>query len=190
MQAENIAVAEPPTLSPEEEIFIFPTSFAQQRLWFLDRLMPGHRLYVVDVAIHLEGNVEISALRWAVDALVARHESFRTTFVAVDGKPFARVNGSTKVAIEVDADPREFARRTFDLERGPLLRVCFIPEQSLLLVCIHHIVTDGWRCAFSYESYPRCIQRGVQVNLRFWRPYRFSTQILRCGRGRYCQSRA
>jgi amino acid adenylation domain-containing protein len=144
MQAEDIAVAEPSTLSPEEEIFIFPTSFAQQRLWFLDRLMPGHRLYVVDVAIHLEGNVEISALRWAVDALVARHESFRTTFVAVDGKPFARVNGSAKVAIEVDADPREFVRRTFDLERGPLLRVCFIPGQSLLLVCIHHIVTDGW----------------------------------------------
>src|ERR1700733_12842499 len=106
MQAEDIAVAEPSTLSPEEEIFIFPTSFAQQRLWFLDRLMPGHRLYVVDVAIHLEGNVEISALRWAVDALVARHESFRTTFVAVDGKPFARVNGSAKVAVEVDADPR------------------------------------------------------------------------------------
>ena len=91
MQAEDIAVAEPSTLSPEEEIFIFPTSFAQQRLWFLDRLMPGHRLYVVDVAIHLEGSVEISALRWAVDALVARHESFRTTFVAVDGGRYCRV---------------------------------------------------------------------------------------------------
>jgi amino acid adenylation domain-containing protein len=144
MQAEDITVPEPSTLSPEEEIFIFPTSFAQQRLWFLDRLMPGHRLYVVEVAIHLEGAVEMSALSWAIDALVARHESFRTTFVAVDGKPFARVSGGTRVAVEVDADPREFVRRAFNLERGPLLRICFIPGQSLLLVCIHHIVTDGW----------------------------------------------
>jgi surfactin family lipopeptide synthetase A len=144
MQAEDIALEEPSTLSPEEEIFIFPTSFAQQRLWFLDRLMPGHRLYVVEVAIHLEGAVEMSALRWAIDALVARHESFRTTFVALDGKPVARVSGDTQVVVEVDADPREFVRRPFDLERGPLLRVGFIPAQSLLLVCVHHIVTDGW----------------------------------------------
>jgi amino acid adenylation domain-containing protein len=144
MPAEDIALAKPSALSPEEEIFVFPTSFAQQRLWFLDRLMPGHRLYVVEVAIHLEGAVEMSALRWAVDALVARHESFRTTFVAVDGKPFARVTAGTQVVVEVDADPREFVRRPFDLERGPLLRVCFTSAQSLLLVCIHHIVTDGW----------------------------------------------
>jgi amino acid adenylation domain-containing protein len=144
MQAEDIALAEPTTLRPEEEIFIFPTSFAQQRLWFLDRLMPGHRLYVVEVAIHLGGAVEMSALKWAIDALVARHESFRTTFVAVDGKPFARLRGGTQVEVEVDADPREFVQRPFDLERGPLLRVCFIPAQSLLLVSIHHIVTDGW----------------------------------------------
>ena len=86
----------------------------------------------------------MSALKWAVDALVARHESFRTTFVALDGKPVARVSGGTQVVVEVDADSREFVRRPFDLERGPLLRVGFIPVQSLLLVCVHHIVTDGW----------------------------------------------
>jgi hypothetical protein len=123
VQTEDIAVAEQSTLSPEEQIFIFPTSFAQQRLWFLDRLMPGHRLYVVEVAIRLEGAVEMGALSWAVDTLVARHESFRTTFVTVDGKPFARVSGGTQVVVEVDADPQEFVRRPFDLERGPLLRV-------------------------------------------------------------------
>jgi amino acid adenylation domain-containing protein len=134
----------PSTLSAGDEVFVFPTSFAQQRLWFLDRLVPDRQLYVVDVAMRLDGVVDLAALKWAADALVARHESLRTTFIAVDGVPFARVSGGRPVVVEVDADPLEFARRPFNLERGPLLRVCVIPAQSLLLVCIHHIVTDGW----------------------------------------------
>jgi condensation domain-containing protein len=190
MQAENIAVAGPSPLRSEEEIFIFPTSFAQQRLWFLDRLIPGHRLYVVEVAIHLEGVVEISALSWAVDALIARHESFRTTFAAVDGKPFARVSGGTQVVVEVDADPREFVRRAFDLERGPLLRVCFIPGQSLLLVCIHHIVTDGWSMRIFLRELSALYTARREGRPAYWRPCRFNTQILRCGRGRCCRARA
>jgi len=134
----------PSTLSAGDEVFVFPTSFAQQRLWFLDRLIPDRQLYVVDVAIRLDGVVDLAALTWAVDALVARHESLRTTFIAVDGVPFARVNSGTPVVVEVDADPLEFARRPFNLEQGPLLRVCLMPAKSLLVVCIHHIVTDGW----------------------------------------------
>jgi len=137
-------VAEPSTFGERDEVFIFPTSFAQQRLWFLDQLVPDRQLYNVDVAMHLDGPVDFRALRWAVDALVARHESLRTTFVTVDGEPFARIGGGEPVVVEVDADPLEFARRPFDLERGPLLRLCLIPTQSLLVVCIHHIVTDGW----------------------------------------------
>ena len=145
-------MAGPSTFSAGEEVFVFPTSFAQQRLWFLDRLVPDRQLYVVDVALRFEGALNLAALRWAVDRLVARHESFRTTFVAVDGKPFARVGGGARVVVEVDADPREFARRPFDLERGPLLRVCVIPAQRLLVVCIHHIVTDGWSMRIFFQE--------------------------------------
>ena len=133
-----------PTFSAGDEDFIFPTSFAQQRLWFLDRLVPDRQLYTVDVAMHIDGRVDVEALTWAFDALVARHESLRTTFIALDGKPFARVGCGARIVVETDADPREFARRPFDLERGPLLRACLILGQSLLVVCIHHIVTDGW----------------------------------------------
>ena len=134
----------PSTLSAADEVFVFPTSFAQQRLWFLDRLVPDRQLYVVDVAMRFNGIVDLEALRWAMDALVVRHESLRTTFIAVDGVPLARVSSGTPVVVEVDSDQLEFARRPFNLEQGPLLRVCVIPAQSLLMVCIHHIVTDGW----------------------------------------------
>ena len=137
-------MVESPTFSAGDEVFIFPTSFAQQRLWFLDRLVPDRQLYTVDVAMHIDGRVDVEALTWAFDALVARHESLRTTFIALDGKPFARVGRGARIVVETVADPREFARRPFDLERGPLLRACLIPGQSLLVVCVHHIVTDGW----------------------------------------------
>ena len=145
-------MAESSRFSAEDEVFIFPTSFAQQRLWFLDRLVPDRQLYVVDIAMHFDGAVDLAALTWAVDALVARHESLRTTFVAIDGEPLARVGGGAPIVVEVNTDPEEFARRPFDLERGPLLRVCVIPAQSLLLMCIHHIVTDGWSMEILLEE--------------------------------------
>ena len=145
-------MAETSRFSAEDEVFIFPTSFAQQRLWFLDRLVPDRQLYVVHIAMHFDGAVDLGALTWAVDALVARHESLRTTFVAIDGQPLARVGGGAPIVVEVNTDPEEFARRPFDLERGPLLRVCVIPAQSLLMMCIHHIVTDGWSMEILLEE--------------------------------------
>jgi len=120
-------------------------SFGQQRLWFMTQLDPVSPVYNTLTSVPLpDRGVDLDALQWAVDAMVERHESLRTTFVAIDGEPFARLSPDIRVAVEVDAAPAAFARRPFDLERGPLLRVCVLRSQKLLVVCMHHIITDAW----------------------------------------------
>src|SRR5437899_1892704 len=68
-----------------------PLSFAQERLWFFDQWEPGNPLYNVPGAVRLVGRVDVGALEAAFGELVRRHESLRTTFVSVDGRPVARV---------------------------------------------------------------------------------------------------
>ena len=140
----------------EDEFFVFPTSFSQQRLWFLNQLIPDKSVYVADVALRLDGEVDIASLRGALGSLIGRHESLRTTFVAVDGEPFQRVTERIVVPLEIsDVDSleqardvgRQLARRPFDMESGPLWRAALLrvrPGLSILEVCMHHIVTDGW----------------------------------------------
>jgi amino acid adenylation domain-containing protein len=141
----------------------YPLSFAQQRLWFLDRLMPGSAAYNVPLAIRLTGALDPAALAAAFSALAERQAVLRTTFVLVDGEPAQRVgppaaaarlpllDGSALPAEARDAWVRrrvaEVARRPFDLARGPLLRLALLrlgAGAHVLLVCLHHTVSDGW----------------------------------------------
>ena len=124
-----------------------PMSSAQQRLWFLDQLQPGTALYNVSTALRLEGDLDVPALARALDALVARHESLRTTFTA-DGQ---RIAPHVSVPLDVadwDAHAVEaFATRPFDLARGPLLRARLLrrgEREHVLVLALHHIVTDAW----------------------------------------------
>ncbi len=119
-------------------------SFGQQRLWFMAQLDPLSSVYNTVTSVPLPDHVNLDALQWAVDQIVERHESLRTTFVAMDGEPFARVSPGLRVVVEVDAAPASLARTPFDLERGPLLRICAMPRQKLLVLCVHHIITDAW----------------------------------------------
>src|SRR5688500_7915455 len=139
-----------------------PLSFAQQRLWFLDQLRPGTGVYNMSIQIRLEGELQVDALRGAVEALVARHEALRTTFPALDGEPVQSIGKpmpvdlpvldlSSTPAAEREAMARQLAaaeaRYPFDLARGPLLRTRLIriePAEHVLLVVVHHIVSDGW----------------------------------------------
>ncbi|MBV8733291.1 MAG: amino acid adenylation domain-containing protein [Solirubrobacterales bacterium] len=132
-----------------------PLSFGQQRLWFLAQLDPESWAYNTASSLRMSG-VDVGALRWALEAVVGRHESLRTTFVAVDGEPFQQVSERVEVPLvvrEVESFERarvlagEFARRPFDLGSGPLLRAALLrvaARASVLVVCVHHIVTDGW----------------------------------------------
>ncbi|HEY6320896.1 MAG TPA: amino acid adenylation domain-containing protein, partial [Thermoanaerobaculia bacterium] len=155
----------------------YPLSFAQQRLWFLDRLMPGSAAYNVPLAIRLTGGLDPAALAAAFSALAARQAVLRTTFVLmpppspssgsssvfVDGEPAQRVappDFSARLAlVDGSALPAhaqagwvrrraaEFARRPFDLARGPLLRLVLLRLDAgahVLLACLHHTISDGW----------------------------------------------
>ena len=140
-----------------------PLSFAQQRLWFVDQLEPGRPAYNIPIALRLQGALEGAALAGALAALAARHESLRTTFPSRSGEPAQRISpeGSACVPGRVDLRglpldrreieagllAREEALAPFDLARGPLLRSRLLilgEDDHLLLLTIHHIVSDGW----------------------------------------------
>ena len=146
-------------ISREDRI---PLSFAQQRLWFLQQLEPESLFYNCHHAVRLEGALNISALERTFSEIVGRHEILRTRFIEVDGEPAQVIAGESEIRIEVtdlrDLDEREKrsrledlmkveARRAFDLETGPLMRVGLVrvtESEQVLMVSVHHIVADGW----------------------------------------------
>ncbi|CAM5450559.1 NRPS protein OS=Streptomyces glaucescens OX=1907 GN=nrps2B PE=4 SV=1 [Streptomyces glaucescens] len=137
-----------------------PLSFAQQRLWFLDRLRPGDPRYNSAVALRLTGALDHTSLAAALEHVVARHEALRTTFEESDGTPAQTVHPAGPLPLPVrdltapgdgpaDLDAALLAEyeRPFDLEAGPLLRALLLreaPDTHVLLLTAHHIVTDGW----------------------------------------------
>lgn len=141
---------------------VFPLSFAQQRLWFLDRIAPGNPFYNIPLAIPIQTLIDARALERALNAVVARHEALRTTFQIVDGEPSQVVHEAMAIPVSVidlsqeDAAQRDRrtvelaideARRPFDLQTGPLLRCGLVTRGAfdhVLLLSLHHIVADGW----------------------------------------------
>ena len=138
-----------------------PLSYNQQGLWVLNQLMPGTSLYHTPMAVRLTGPLNVEALRKALEAIVARHDSLRTTFATVDGAPMQVVSDLTLDVPVVDLGElsesdreaealrvlRLEARKPFDLSQGPLIRAVLLRMQEhehILLVTMHHIVTDGW----------------------------------------------
>ena len=136
-------------------------SFAQQRLWILDQLEGAGAAYTMPGALHLQGALDRIALQGSFIKIAERHETLRSRFVAVDGLPVVRFAEEQPALEEVDlghlrAEEREVrlrelvcadAARPFDLEKGPLLRATLVAcgeESHVLLVNIHHIVSDGW----------------------------------------------
>ena len=140
----------------------YPLSFAQQRLWFLDQLEPGSPFYNIAAALRLTGPLDVGALRRALGDVVRRHEVLRAYFVTEKGYPVQQIAPELALAVplidlrdrpeaEREAEARrltdEEARRPFDLARGPLLRASLVRlDQAvhLLLLTLHHIVSDGW----------------------------------------------
>ncbi|MET0266477.1 MAG: amino acid adenylation domain-containing protein [Duganella sp.] len=144
-----------------------PLSFAQQRLWFLDRLdRSAGAAYHMPGALHLKGVLDRTALKTALNRVVARHESLRTTFAEVDGQT-VQVIGAAHVGFalaERDLDHLAGATRDaalaeiagaealqpFDLASGPLFRgqlLRLAEDEHVLLLTQHHIISDGWSVA-------------------------------------------
>ncbi|HEX2094416.1 MAG TPA: condensation domain-containing protein, partial [Longimicrobiaceae bacterium] len=155
-------VATPPIVPAPRDGGPLPLSFAQQRLWFLDRLEPGSPTYNLPRALRLCGRLHARVLERALGEIVRRHEALRTVFAEVGGEPVQLVRPAVAAPLPVvdlsaaseeaqEATARrlfqEEARRPFDLERGPLLRTRLLrlsPEEHVLFLSMHHIVSDGW----------------------------------------------
>ncbi len=139
-----------------------PLSFAQQRLWFLSQLESDSPLYNTYQAVHIQGALRLPALQESLDALVARHEVLRTTFVSQEGSltQVPAVNARVELSLidlrELPEDERpaqvfhllqEAAQQPFDLTRDLMLRgtlLQLVETDHVLLLTVHHIATDGW----------------------------------------------
>jgi amino acid adenylation domain-containing protein len=139
-----------------------PLSFAQQRLWLIDRMEPGSAAYNLPAALRLRGTLDVRALARALAEVVRRHESLRTVFGEAAGEPVQVIRAAAPVAMPIadlrglrdEARGREAARlaaaealRPFDLAAGPLLRASLLrlgADEWALLFNMHHVVSDGW----------------------------------------------
>lgn len=140
----------------------FPLSFAQQRLWFLDRLEPGNSFYNLPMAQRLSGALDVEALERSLGEMVRRHEILRTTFAIRDGETVQIVHPPehfTLRRVDLSGLPsqiceekawqlaRQEVQHPFDLVKGPLLRVALLrleKDDYVLVITMHHIITDAW----------------------------------------------
>jgi amino acid adenylation domain-containing protein len=155
-----------------------PLSFAQERLWFIDRLAPGATSYNIVSALRLSGRLDLSALERSLNEIARRHEILRATFRQSDSEPVQTIWAPRAIELRVldlsdraeadrEAEVRriigEEVRRPFQLSEGPLWRVRLLRlrgEEHVALLAMHHIITDGWsfgvltrELAALYESF-------------------------------------
>ncbi|ROP35986.1 non-ribosomal peptide synthetase [Saccharothrix texasensis] len=140
---------------------VVPLSFAQRRLWFLDRLEDANGMYNIPIALRLSGDLDVTALRAALGDVLARHESLRTVFPDADGTPRQLVVPAPEAdemltrAFSVRTTDASVLRErlddaaacTFDLSRELPLKAWLFelsPSEHVLLLVLHHIAGDGW----------------------------------------------
>ncbi|MCE9674120.1 condensation domain-containing protein, partial [Myxococcus stipitatus] len=162
MSARRAMVRVPRSVGPDG-VSEMAMSFSQQSLWFLDQLQPGLAAYNMPAVLRLRGPLRVEVLRRSFTELVRRHETLRTTFAGREGRLVQRIHPSPSdwpLSVEEVHEPGLFdldaalrrridaeVHRPFDLEHGPLLRTTLLrkgPDDHFLIVCMHHIVSDGW----------------------------------------------
>ena len=162
ISADSIITTEESQEALEEDIFVFPTSFTQERLWLLEQLRGEKSIYNLAGALHLRGRLQIAALKQALAEIVERQEILRTTFPLVDGSPVQAIAPRLPVPMAIvdwqkmpkaqqwDELQKLIAREVkqpFDLARCPLWRlkvIKFGSESHVLFLSMHHIISDGW----------------------------------------------
>ena len=145
-----------------DDVFVFPLSFAQQRLWFFQQMYPQSPAYNMPVAIRLRGQLELHHLQATLDELARRHEVLRTSIDLVDGQPAQIISQPTTISLPVDdlsslpEVEKETATRKlvsaeidrpFDLKCGPLWRAKLFrlgAQDHVLILVLHHVISDGW----------------------------------------------
>ncbi|HEY9810223.1 MAG TPA: amino acid adenylation domain-containing protein [Halomicronema sp.] len=146
----------------EEEVFVFPASFAQQRLWFIDKFEPGNPFYNLPAALLLKGRLNVPVLEQSFKEIIRRHEILRTTFAMAEGQPVQVVRQNFNFRLQIldlqqlpenqrEAEVKKLAtqeaKKPFDLTKGELLRATVLhlnSQEYVLLLTLHHIIFDGW----------------------------------------------
>ncbi|MCP4665897.1 MAG: non-ribosomal peptide synthetase, partial [Deltaproteobacteria bacterium] len=171
--AARVAAADEglPPLVPGDDRCV--TSFAQERLWFLDRLDPGSSTYNMPTAVRLRGALDPALLEGSLNEIVARHEVLRTRFAEVDGRPRPEVgavelrlplvdlSGLATPAPETERLTASAARQVFCLSEGPLLAARLLrlgPEEHVFLLTLHHVVADGWSLGVLVRELAACYE--------------------------------
>ncbi|MDZ8224136.1 non-ribosomal peptide synthetase [Nostoc sp. ChiVER01] len=146
---------------------LLPLSYAQQRLWFLDQLEPNSASYNIPLALRLVGNLNQAALEQSLQEIIDRHEALRTNFITVDGQPLQIIReqrtgnkeqgivsivnlkhlSTNEQEITTQQLVQQEAIQPFDLANQELIRATLVllnETEYVLLVCMHHVVSDGW----------------------------------------------
>ncbi|MEO7979060.1 amino acid adenylation domain-containing protein, partial [Flavobacterium sp.] len=156
-------------IAPQQELY--PLSFSQDRLWFLNQLDPTDTSYHVSRAMKLNGHVEVATLEKTFSKLIAKHEILRTVFVNQDGAPYQKILSPYAYTIPVidctfvSEENKEkviaqslekIESRAFNIEEGPLFRVDFLKfsnQESVLIFCEHHLILDGWTQGILFRDF-------------------------------------
>ena len=177
---ETAGVEVKPLRAVAREAAGLPLSYAQQRLWFLAQMEPESSFYNMPAAVRMRGALKIEMLQQALNAVVARHESLRTSFSLLDEQPVQLIAEAVSLSMplidlsHLDEAEREAALTRqaeaeagtgFDLREAPLLRVRMLrlaQDEHVLLLTMHHIISDGWSMGVLvrevgalYEAYER-----------------------------------
>lgn len=153
-----------------------PLSYQQQRLWFLDQMAPGSSSYNIPVAVRISGQLNIEATVKSLNEIIRRHEVLRTRFLTIDGKPVPFVSPDLTIDIPIkdlsglseqqretvaQQEAIEEARLPFDLAKDALIRGRILKlgsESFVLLLTMHHIVSDGWSAGVIIQEFAALYQ--------------------------------
>jgi amino acid adenylation domain-containing protein len=167
---QNGAASNPEPIPVVDRNQELPLSFSQERLWFLNQLDSQSPFYNIPGAVRIRGSLDIEALRFALAAIVHRHESLRTTFETIDGRACLRIHSVLPVLIderdlnglpepeakaELCQHVENWMRRPFDLAAGPLVRAALIrmaEDEHVFLWAMHHIIADGWSMGIAMKE--------------------------------------
>jgi amino acid adenylation domain-containing protein len=168
---KDAANAAPPRIGRRPVESEVPLSFAQQRIWFFEQLMPGTTVYNMPLPLRLKIPVNHAALHKSINEIVRRHEALRTTFQTLDGKPLQVVSPALNLELPLidlrghseEERETELARlmaeddaTPFDLTAGPLLRARLVRmdlQDYALLIGMHHIVSDSWSIGIFFQEF-------------------------------------
>jgi non-ribosomal peptide synthetase component F/thioesterase domain-containing protein len=152
------------------DTFVFPLSPAQRKMWSADSARPGNPAYNASFRWKLTGPLDAPVLLRVFDEIVRRHEILRATFTEIDGNPAQIIAPSIRLKLplkdlrslsradretEMDRLCLEEATRSFDLKKGPLVRIGLLrmeDEEHILMFTLHHIVADGWSIGLVMEE--------------------------------------